>query len=331
MIFRRSAQATTLVRSLLFAALSAYSQVRLEIRTVNTQTLRTQQILKGESGGAPVVIAGELRIPPGEGRLPAVILLHGSGGLGNAQQGWAEDLNAVGIAAFLLDSFSARGITSTANDQTQLDHLAMMVDAYRALEMLAQHPRIDPNRVAVMGWSKGAQAAVYASMQRFRRSYAPPDLEFQAHIGLFTPCNTSYRDEQKTTGKPIRLFHGIADDWVAVGPCRAYVERLKSTGVDITLTEYPAAHHSYDTVRPTGEPLQFPQASTTHNCSMAEAENGVIMNRATLKPFAYSDACVERGPHIGYNEAATRETKRAVTAFLRARFGLASRTPTPGR
>lgn len=74
---------------------------------------------------------------------------------GGAQRHWAEDLNAIGIAVFLLDSFSARGITSAVNDHTQLDHMAMMVDAYSELGMLAQHPLIDPNRVAVMDGQRG--------------------------------------------------------------------------------------------------------------------------------------------------------------------------------
>jgi hypothetical protein len=39
------------------------------------------------------------------------------------------------------------------NDQSQLDSLAMLVDAYRALGILAQHPRIDANRIGIMGFS----------------------------------------------------------------------------------------------------------------------------------------------------------------------------------
>jgi len=46
--------------------------------------------------------------------------------------------------------------------------------------------------------------------------------------------------------EPIRLFHGDADDWVAIGPCRAYVQRLKAAGADATLTEFPDAVHAYD-------------------------------------------------------------------------------------
>jgi predicted esterase len=48
------------------------------------------------------------------------------------------------------------------------------------------------------------------------------------------------------TGAPIRLFHGIADDYVAIAPCRAYVERLKAADVNVVLTEYPDAFHAYD-------------------------------------------------------------------------------------
>ncbi len=76
----------------------------------------------------------------------AVILIHGSGGIGGqgaSVDEWTRQLNQFGIAAFALDSFAGRGIVSTVADQSQLGRLNMVVDAYRALQTLANHPRID--------------------------------------------------------------------------------------------------------------------------------------------------------------------------------------------
>ena len=115
------------------------------------------------------------------------------------------------MTTFLLDGFSGRGINNTINDQSHLDSLAMMVDAFRVLDTLAQHSRIDPNGIAVMGFSKGAIAAVYSSNERFRKMYGPPNVQFAAHIGLYTPCDVTYNDDDKVTWKPLHLFHGIAD------------------------------------------------------------------------------------------------------------------------
>ena len=73
-----------------------------------------------------------------------MILIHGSGGISAATDRWAQELNSVGIAAFILDSFTGRGIINTNSDQSQLDSIAMMHDAFAALGKLATHPRIDP-------------------------------------------------------------------------------------------------------------------------------------------------------------------------------------------
>ena len=56
----------------------------------------------------------------------------------------------------------------------------------------------------------------------------------------------AYREDDKVAQKPIRLFHGTADDWVAIAPCRAYVDRLQKAGADATLTELAGAVHAYD-------------------------------------------------------------------------------------
>jgi dienelactone hydrolase len=301
----------------------AQSPLRLEMRAVDSVTLSAEQFLTGdEKSGKRTTLAGELRIPGAPGtKVPAVILVHGSGGISGATDAWARELNAMGIAAFILDTFSGRGIVSTVADQSQLHSLAMMVDSYRALALLAVHPRIDPKRIAIMGFSKGAVASVYSANERFRKMYAPQGGEFAAHIGLYTPCNIEFRDDDKTTGKPIRFFHGIADDYVAVGPCRTYVERLKKAGADVQLTELADAHHVYDNPA-FPVPTVLAANQTTRNCTLKEGDNGSILNAKTGKPYDLSDACVEKGPHVGYNAAAHQATLAGVREFLKMVFKL---------
>jgi dienelactone hydrolase len=222
--------------------------VRIEVRPVESMTLTGDAFLRGEPG-KPVVVAGELRIPrPGTDKLPAVILMHTSSGIAVHLDRWAQELNSIGVAAFPLDSVSGRGLVNFATDPPQLSYLQLMVDAFRALDMLAQHPRIDPNRIAVMGFSMGALPAVYSSSERFWKLYGSATVQFAAHIGVYGSCNTVFRGEEKVTGKPIRLFKWTLDDFGLIEPCREYVSRLKQAGADGVLTEYPDASHFYDWV-----------------------------------------------------------------------------------
>ncbi len=72
------------------------------------------------------------------------MLVHGAGGVGLHVDRWAEELRQVGVATFVLDWFTGRDIIGTTEDQAQINHLAPIGDTYRALELLATHPRIDP-------------------------------------------------------------------------------------------------------------------------------------------------------------------------------------------
>jgi hypothetical protein len=91
---------------------------RTEVHAIETLTLSDQQLLTGDKNGQRVTIAGELRFPRGTtGRLPAVILLHGSGGIGAREEFWSKYLSELGVASFLVDSFAGRGIVQTSTDQ----------------------------------------------------------------------------------------------------------------------------------------------------------------------------------------------------------------------
>jgi len=289
---------------------------RMEIHSFQSMTLTDQDFLTGRKEGKLVTLAGELRLPrPGTDRLPVVILLHGSGGVSGNILDWEQDLNAMGVATFVLDSFTARGLVNINNDQSQLGRLAMIVDVYRALDVLGRHPRIDPTRIAVMGFSRGGQAALYASLKRFQRLYGPVGQEFTAYIAFYPSCNTTYHEDEDVADKPIQIFHGSADDYSPVAPCRAYVERLKAKGKNVQLTEYAGAGHNFDN-RALKTPLKLEKAQTTRRCECAEAENGVIVNVKTKQPFTYADPCVEYGPTLAYDEKASTEARKAVKDFV---------------
>ncbi len=74
---------------------------RIEILPVRSQTLALDTFLRGERVGPEVLLGGELRLPLGaSGRVPAVVLIHGSGGIGSKPDMWAHILNEAGIAAY---------------------------------------------------------------------------------------------------------------------------------------------------------------------------------------------------------------------------------------
>jgi dienelactone hydrolase len=320
--FTRALICTFTIAGALFPLEAARAQgiLRTEIYPVQTITLSTADFLLGKKDGKPAMIAGELRIPkPGTDRLPAVVLVHGSDGVGFNSGMWVGELNKAGFATFVIDSFTGRGITNTITDQSQLSAFTMMNDAFAALAVLGKHRRIDPNKIAVMGFSKGAIPSLYASMNRFQSTYAPEDASFAAYIGFYTPCNTALIDDEKVSVKPIRLYHGIADDWVPIGPCRDYVARLKKAGANIDLVEYPGATHGFDYQSISGT-MQLPQAVTARKCRFEEKQQGVIINSDTGLPATPNDPCIERGVTIAYNAEATDAAHKDVVEFLNHLF-----------
>ena len=311
--------AWALVASAVFSSSVSAQIARLELHVIQTQTPTEQEFLTGKTDAKPATISGELRIPrAGTDRLPAVILLHGSGGPSGQQDNWAREFGTLGVATFIVDSFTGRGLTSTQNDQDQLSRWAHIGDAYRALEVLAKHSRIDPARIVVMGFSRGGGAAHYAAIKRFAAMHGPGGgVTFAGYIGLYPTCNRDFIDGLDVADKPIRLFHGAADDYVPAAECRTYVERLRKGGTDITLTEYPGAHHVFDNPA-LKDPVKLTQAQTTRGCPrLEEGAGGRIVNSQTKQPFTYaSDSCVERGVTIAYDAQAHSAVIKAIKEFL---------------
>jgi len=313
-----------LVTTLAFIVLCAASphttlaQVgRIELHTFQSVTLTDEQFLQGKKNGSEVTIAGELRFPRKKmQRFPVVMLVHGSGGVSGYVDDWAQELNAMGVAVFILDGFTGRGLYKVNNDQSQLGRLAMIVDVYRALDVLAQHKFVDSARIGVMGFSRGGQAVLYASMKRFQRLHrSDKGNEFAAYVAFYPACGTRYIDDGDIVNTPVRIFHGGADNYNPIASCRTYVGRLRDSGKDVVLHEYADAHHVFD-YKKLAKPVVLAKAQTTRACVLQETNGGIIVNAKTGQRFTYDDPCVALGPTIAFNPNAYNEAKQALHDFI---------------
>jgi dienelactone hydrolase len=296
---------------------------RVEIYAIPSITLTDQQFLTGDANDKPVTVAGEFRIAQGSGRLPVVVMMHGSGGVSGVSEAWVHTFNAMGISTFVIDGFSGRGLTSTSTNQAQLGRLNFVVDIFHTLEILAKHPRVDPDRIVLMGFSRGGQAALYASLDRFQKLWNKSGLQFAGYIPFYPDCATTYYTETEVADRPIRIFHGAPDDYNPVASCEAFVARLKQAGRDVVLTEYPDSPHGFDSgLFGFNLTLVSANAQTVRHCHIREGEGGLLLNADTQAPFSYKDACVELNPHVGGNPAAAEAARKAVVEFLQGLFKL---------
>jgi cephalosporin-C deacetylase-like acetyl esterase len=120
-----------LLVAIALSAFPAHAQIaRVEIHPFQSTTMSDHEFLIGQKECKPITVAGEIRLPkPGTDRLPAVVLVHGSGGVGGNVDDWAQWLNGIGFATFMFDGFSGRGITNTIEDMAQLGRLNLIIDA----------------------------------------------------------------------------------------------------------------------------------------------------------------------------------------------------------
>jgi dienelactone hydrolase len=304
--------------ALLGSCSMAHAQVnRMEILSFETRTMSDQAFLTGGKEGKTATITGSLRLPRGgNDRLPAVVLLHGSGGISGGVTDWEQELNEMGIATFVLDSWTGRGITTTVFDQSLPGgRLTQAYDAFRALEVLERHSRIDPARIAVMGFSRGGQAVMVSAIKRAQRLQgATSGREFAAYIALYPTC-VRLRDDEAVTARPIRIHHGEADNYVPIAWCRDYAQRIKAKGADVVHAGYPDAHHVFDS-KALAKPTRIEKGQTTRNCVIQEGDDGRLMNGKSGQPYTTADPCVEYGVTIAYDEKASVATRKAVKETL---------------
>lgn len=291
-------------------------------------------LLKGDAQGERTDVVGHLFLPKGAEKVPAVILMHGSGGIYGAMTDyWPKQFNAAGIAVFSMDSFGPRGVKSTAEDQSQVPPAADVADVFAALKLLATHPRIDPKRIAIMGFSRGGMTTWRAAAERIVVSQKLPDgLRFAAHIPVYSGgCAGLFRLMVKpgTFSKaPMLWIHGDADDYTPIGPCQEYAEKIGKAGTPVEFAVIKGARHKFDADGLKRTQIAGAQTSQP-NCPIeVDIDIMAVFDRTTgqrLQGEAYQamlKKCAGRGASVEGNTAARDTAAKAAVAFLRKVFAL---------
>jgi dienelactone hydrolase len=198
---------------------------------------------------ANVQLTGQLYQPAGEGPFPAVVFLHGCAGIDPVQHHWAHRLQQWGYVVLLVDSFGPRGVTNVCTGGVALSPVdpqyVRMPDAYAAQAYLARQPRVDAQRIALMGWAVGGRAALYAVDSLYLAEIRPTP--FKAAVALYPLC---LYGGLRQVNAPLLILIGEEDDWTPVGYCRDMMRRsaeVEGQSIDdITLQVYPGARHAFD-------------------------------------------------------------------------------------
>jgi dienelactone hydrolase len=243
--------------------------------------------------GTPFAVTAILFRPPGTGPFPAVVQLHGCGGVEPQSYRWARWFAGRGYVSLVVDSFGARhlrGDCRSSSDDPPVT--ARLDDALGALRYLQSLPYVAGDRVAAVGWSQGGEYAIAAingpSLERARkRGVELPAVGFAAAVAVYPGGCHEFLKEQVI--RPLLILIGGADDWTPAADCQEMATVMNARGANVAIVVYPGAFHYFD-------------VEGRRQTVLSDVENDT-------KPGGY-------GATVGYQAAAAEDTYRQVAAFL---------------
>lgn len=283
--------------------------------------------LRNKSEGSNRTVYGWLMMPTGDGAAPphpAVVMLHSSIGQGTQDWHYASIFRDMGLAVLAVDSFHPRGVKKTMKDLTAVTETSMMADAYGALNELSADPRIDAERIGLLGFSKGGIAALYSAFATSRQTLAAADYGFAAHVAYYPWCGVEFYDLE-TTGAPVLIEAGAEDEVAPPALCRELVARIEAEdpGARISLSVQPDSLHAFD------HPLlsmfsDLPVAAMLPTeCRFREVEPNLFVEETTGRVATEDnltdifETCSRDDARAGGNEAAAEQALEETRAFLR--------------
>lgn len=192
--------------------------------------------------GEEITLAGKLYKPEGDGPFPVVVLLHRCAGIELYDYSWAARLQSWGYVAFVVDSFGPRRVSNSCGNSGSVGYKDRAMDAYSAKLYLSGLSFVDPEKIAVMGWSHGGNGVLQALDPIMRDLLAPEQREpFKAGISFYPYCFNWLDD----LSAPLLILAAEKDDWTPVDYCVNKIPK-KKTKHEVRLKILEDAHHCFD-------------------------------------------------------------------------------------
>jgi len=282
--------------------------------------------LRGQSPQQTSVPAQLLFPEQANPRRPAVVLAHTVGGYSPLNEGWfANRLRKAGFATLTYDSFLPRGFGDVTAASNQAVTPAVISDAFAALTLLAEHPKIDRERIGIVGFSLGGDTAHIASFESVRARFAAQH-RFAAHV-VFYPAWVfgTIRGAKAYTGAPVLLLFAEKDELTPPTKIQSYLayHAQQNSNAPLQVVTYRGAYHAW-----TSERLKTPRFFSSHSgrgkCPLllVGGSGGRLLIDGREQPFdaALWQRCGEdsRGYTMGFDEAVRSKSLEATLALLRA-------------
>ena len=184
--------------------------------------------------------------PDGDGPFPAVVLMHGCGGLERNtphQTVWrglsrhAAFLNNNGYVTLIVDSFGSRGITDGCFGRNY--NWALDQDAGFALDHLSTKSFVNREQIGFLGLSLGGGTALRSAGKTFVDTRIRSGRSIYAAVVAYYPyCGSVY-----SLLRPVLILIGASDDHVPVQRCHNLAKWYADY---VELKVYPNTHHSFD-------------------------------------------------------------------------------------
>jgi dienelactone hydrolase len=269
-----------------------------------------RQLVVRETPTSTVTVSATLSFPDRvQERYPALVIAHTIGGYQDVNEGWHSlEFRKAGFATLTYDSFSARGMSERAVINAGVGPLAWaVVDAFMALRLLARQPKIDPGRIAIVGFSLGGEVAHLTAFEWLRSIFGSEQRRFAAHVAYY-PAGVygTVANEHAYTGAPILMLLGEKDDNLPIAKIEDYLSYAKAVGREapIEVVVYPGARHAW-TVSSLGAPRFYPQYGSTRRCPLIlqGSDKPAFLIDGQAKPFGadFMRKCLGEGQ--GYSMA----------------------------